>query len=232
MLSPCRSGGTMHLMNESSQYRRLTPLDRFITQADRALRAVTSTTAAARRPSPAAEGGLDDRLDDDRRTETGRLMRINHTGEVCAQALYQGQAITARSDSLRREMQQSAAEEIDHLAWCEERLQAHGAVPSRLNPLWYAGSLAIGTAAGLAGDRWSLGFLWETEEQVARHLDEHLARLPPGAEASRAVLTAMREEELAHGRKARDAGAAELPAPVKGAMGLASRVMKGVAYWV
>lgn len=222
----------MFLMNEQPARRRLSVVDRFITEADRALRAVTSTTAAARRPSPAAVRGLDDRLDGNRRTEAGRLMRINHTGEVCAQALYQGQAITARTESLREEMQHSAAEEIDHLAWCEERLQAHGTVPSRLNPVWYAGSLAIGTAAGLAGDRWSLGFLWETEEQVARHLDEHLSRLPQEAEASRAVLTEMRDEELAHGRKARDAGAAELPAPVKGAMGVASRVMKGLVYWV
>ena len=170
------------------------------------------------------------RSDTDRRHVAG-LMRVNHAGEVAAQGLYQGQAATARLDGVRAAMEQAAQEEADHLAWCESRLADLGSRPSLLNPLWYAGSYSIGAAAGLAGDRWSLGFVAETERQVVRHLEEHLERLPTDDERSRAILEQMKTDEEQHGAQAIESGGDALPAPIRGAMTLVSRLMTRGAYW-
>jgi len=159
-------------------------------------------------------------------------MRVNHTGEVCAQALYSGQALVARDARVRAALQGAASEERDHLAWCRERLGELGSRASILDPLWYAGSFGWGVASGLAGDRWSLGFLAETEDQVERHLDGHLGRLPRDDRASRAIVLRMREDENRHGAAGRALGARELPGPVKAAMRAAARVMTGTTYWV
>jgi ubiquinone biosynthesis monooxygenase Coq7 len=155
---------------------------------------------------------------------------VNHAGEICAQALYAGQAATARDPSVREAMQQAADEEIDHLAWCESRLDELRSKPSLLNPLWYAGSFAIGAVAGLAGDRWSLGFVRETEIQVEAHLQEHLERLPPEDARSQAILDQMKTDEAQHARMAENAGAAVLPAPVRAAMAFTAGIMKSLAY--
>jgi ubiquinone biosynthesis monooxygenase Coq7 len=159
-------------------------------------------------------------------------MRINHTGEVCAQALYQGQALTARLPDTRQRMARSALEENDHLAWCESRIHDLGDRKSLLNPLFYAGSFAIGAAAGLAGDRWSLGFVVETERQVEDHLDDHLAQVPERDERTRAVLEQMKADEIRHAQVAKAAGGAELPAPIRAAMRVSSRLMTGAVYWL
>jgi ubiquinone biosynthesis monooxygenase Coq7 len=158
------------------------------------------------------------------------LMRVNHTGEVCAQALYQGQALTARDSSARAALEQAAREETEHLAWTERRVAELGGHKSLLNPLWYAGSFAVGAAAGLLGDKWSLGFLAETERQVVRHLEGHLQRLPQADRKSRVIVEQMREDEARHATTALRHGGAELPGPVKAAMQLSSRVMTGTAY--
>ena len=160
------------------------------------------------------------------------LMRVNHSGEICAQALYQGQALTARNPEARAALEQAAAEETDHLAWTAQRIAELGGSLSLLNPLWYAGSFALGAAAGLLGDKWSLGFLAETERQVEGHLEGHLDRLPPQDEKSRAVLEQMKDDEARHARAAIEHGAAELPAPVKLAMKLGSRVMTRTSFWI
>jgi ubiquinone biosynthesis monooxygenase Coq7 len=159
-------------------------------------------------------------------------MRVNHAGEVAAQGLYQGQAATAELAEVRAAMEQAADEENDHLAWCEERLTELGSRPSLLGPLWYAGAFAIGAGAGLVGDRWSLGFVAETERQVVRHIEEHLGMLPADDERSRAILEQMKADELAHGSAALAAGGVELPAPVRGVMGAVSKFMTRGAYWV
>jgi len=159
-------------------------------------------------------------------------MRVNHAGEVAAQALYHGQALTARSESTRALLLNAAREEEDHLAWCEQRLSELDSGPSRLDPLWYAGSFAIGIVAGAFGDRASLGFVAETERQVERHLNEHLSRISPDDVRSRAVLEAMRNDEVSHGSHARAAGAAELPAPIRELMRHTARVMTRTAYWL
>ena len=160
------------------------------------------------------------------------LMRVNHTGEVCAQALYQGQAATARDSSARAALEQAAREETDHLAWTERRVAELGGQKSLLNPLWYAGSFAIGAAAGLLGDKWSLGFLAETERQVVRHLEGHMQRLPQADRKSRVIVEQMREDEARHATTALRHGGAELPGPVKAAMRLSSRLMTGTAYFL
>jgi ubiquinone biosynthesis monooxygenase Coq7 len=157
-------------------------------------------------------------------------MRVNHAGEVAAQALYMGQALVARDDATRAKLERAAAEENDHLAWCQERLDELGARPSVLAPFWYAGSFAIGALAGLAGDRWSLGFVVETERQVEAHLDHHLAELPPADRASRVVLERMKSDEVRHADDARAGGGAELPRPVRRLMSLVSKVMTTTAY--
>lgn len=159
-------------------------------------------------------------------------MRVNHTGEVCAQALYQGQSLFARTPESRSLLQVAAQEERDHLAWCETRLGDLGASPSMLNPIWYAGSFALGAASGLAGDKWSMGFLVETERQVEHHLTDHLQRVPEKDAATRVILEAMREDEVRHGQSGAEHGAAELPEPVRMAMRWVSRLMTRTTYWV
>lgn len=205
-------------------------MDKLIREFDVALRAIAGVTRAAR-PNPAE--GLDPQAeplgDADRRHVAG-LMRVNHVGEVCAQALYQAQKLTARTPQVQAQMDAAAREEEDHLGWCAERLQELGSRPSLLNPLWYAGAFAIGWLAGRAGDRVSLGFVSETERQVEHHLTGHLDRLPAGDHRSRAILEQMRDDEARHGAAARDAGGIELPAPIRAAMRAASRVMTTTAY--
>lgn len=211
--------------------RAYSPLDNLLGGLDQALRTVFGPAPETRRPSPAA-GLPDANLDVTARELAGRLMRINHAGEVCAQALYQGQAVTAKLDNVREKMEQAAAEENDHLAWTAERTHELGTHTSYLNPLWYAGSFAIGAVAGLAGDRWSLGFVAETERQVVRHLDSHLDQLAPADKKSRAILEQMRTDEGRHATVAIESGAASLPEPARQLMRLTSKVMTKTAYWV
>jgi len=205
-------------------------IDRLIGEFDRALRAVAGV-AHAERPSPAA-GLKETSISEKERAHAGALMRVNHVGEICAQALYQGQALTARRPESRRALENAAREEQDHLAWSAERIRELGGRPSLLNPLWYAGSFAIGAAAGVLGDRWNFAFLAETERQVEEHLVGHLEALPAGDQRTRAVVEAMRADEARHRASALELGAAELPEPVKRAMRLASRVMTTIAYRV
>jgi ubiquinone biosynthesis monooxygenase Coq7 len=205
---------------------RLSPLDHLIVAADEALRALAGVRPPSR-PSPAGE-----RAEGDRPRVSAGLMRVNHTGEICAQALYNGQALFAREPNVRQALQAAAAEERDHLAWCRARLRELGSRPSLLDPAWYAASFGLGMVSGLAGDRWSMGFLAETEAQVERHLEGHLERLPATDARSRAVVEQMREDENRHGRVGRGLGGRELPLPVKAAMRLCSRVMTRTAYYV
>lgn len=211
--------------------RRISALDRLIGEFDKALHTVFGPAPIGDRPSPADRQNAAE-LSAAQRTLAGRLMRVNHAGEVAAQALYQGQAATAKLPAVRAKMQQAADEENDHLAWTAQRVRELGTHTSALGPFWYAGSFAIGAAAGLIGDRWSLGFVAETEHQVVAHLERHLARLPAGDAQSRAILETMRDDEARHATVAIEAGAAALPAPVKTAMTLASKVMTGTAYWI
>ena len=206
-------------------------LDSAIVALDRGLRSVFAP-ARARRPLPGGPERLPDPLSEAERRASAALMRVNHAGELAAQALYHGQAFAARSAATREMLLAAASSESDHLAWCETRLRELAARPSLLNPLWYAGSFAIGAAAALLGDRASLGFVAETERQVEGHLDDHLGRLPPADTRSRAILEAMRGEEIAHGAAAAAAGGAQLPAPVRALMRYTARVMTGAAYWV
>jgi 3-demethoxyubiquinol 3-hydroxylase len=205
-------------------------VDRLIVEFDRALRAVAGV-AHASRPSP-AEGISEKEIDEKERMHAVALMRVNHVGEVCAQALYQGQALTARDPVARQALEQAAREEEDHLAWSAERIRELGGRLSLLNPLWYAGAFAIGAVAGALGDRWNLAFLAETERQVEEHLGGHLDELPPEDSRTRAVVEAMQADEARHRASAIELGAAELPEPVKRAMRLASKVMTTVAYRV
>ena len=205
-------------------------MDRLIHEFDRALRALAGVANAARR-SP-AEGKMEAQLDERERAHAAALMRVNHVGEICAQALYQGQALVAREARSRAALEQAAREEEDHLAWSLQRIRELGGRPSLLNPLWYAGSLAIGAAAGALGDRWNLAFLAETEHQVEEHLAGHLDALPAQDERTRAVVEGMRRDEAKHRATALRLGAAELPAPAKAAMRLAAKVMTTVAYRV
>jgi len=206
------------------------PLDRLIAGLDLALRTVAGVHRAAR-PSPAER--LDEAdLDPGARAHAAALMRVNHVGEVCAQALYQGQAITARDTETRRSLEEAAREEEDHLAWSEERIRELGGRTSLLNPFWYAGSLAMGAAAGALGDRWNLAFLAETERQVEEHLSGHLAQLDPADRRTAAVVEAMRADEVRHRATALALGAADLPAPAKVAMRLFAKFMTSVAYRV
>lgn len=204
-------------------------LDRLILQFDQALRTIVPGSSTQHRVSP-ADTAADTSLSDEERRQAASLMRINHTGEVCAQALYQGQALTAKLPDIRQAMEVAAQEEVDHLAWCEQRLQALDSHTSVLNPAWYALSFGLGAAAGLAGDHWSLGFVAETESQVCEHLRDHLNRLPTQDHKSRAVLEQMMIDEQHHGDTARQAGGADLPAPIKLGMHLMSQVMKKTAY--
>ena len=210
--------------------RTLSPLDRLLAGLERALETVAGSPEASR-ASP-AEAFNESDMDDAERRHAAGLMRINHTGEVCAQALYDGQAALARGEENRAHLQHAAAEETDHLAWCAERLKELDSRPSLLNPLWYAGSYVIGAAAALAGDPVSLGFVVETERQVEAHLEEHLDKLPPQDERSRAVLTQMQADEVRHAHEAKLRGGIDLPFPIPGLMHLSSLVMKAVAYRV
>jgi len=209
--------------------RVYSPFDHLLIQLDQAVRTVFGRPQATERPDPAA-GLPDAELTDAERDHVARLMRINHTGEVCAQALYQGQALTARLPGVRESMERAAAEENDHLDWCERRVHELGGRLSLLNPLFYAGSFAVGAIAGLAGDRWSLGFVAETERQVERHLDEHLAEVPLEDQRTRAVLEQMRTDEVGHATNAVEAGAVALPEPVRDLMRLTAKVMTGTVY--
>jgi ubiquinone biosynthesis monooxygenase Coq7 len=205
-------------------------VDRLIVEFDRALRAVAGV-AHANRESP-AEGVQENSINEEQRAHAAALMRVNHVGEVCAQALYQGQSLTARDPVARQALEHAAREEEDHLAWSADRIRELGGRPSLLNPLWYAGAFAIGAVAGALGDRWNLAFLAETERQVEEHLGGHLEELPPEDKRTRAVVEAMQADEARHRASAIELGAAELPEPVKGAMRLASKVMTTVAYRV
>ena len=203
-------------------------LDPFIAAADRALRAIAAPSHASR-PYPGTSTAT---LTDAQRRESAALMRVNHAGEVAAQALYHGQALAARTPATRELLVKAAHEEADHLGWCAQRLRELGASPSLLNPLWYFGSFAIGAVAATFGDGASLGFVAETERQVEGHLDEHLRRLPAADSTSRAVVDAMRSDEIAHAGAARAAGAVELPGFVAGLMRGTAKVMTGTAYWI
>ncbi len=205
-------------------------IDALIGEFDKALRTVF-TVAPTTRPMPGSEQP-EAELDVAERAHVAALMRVNHCGEICAQALYQGQALTSRDDSIRRALGQAGREETEHLAWTERRIAELGGRKSLLNPLWYGGALAIGVLAGKCGDAWNLGFLAETERQVEAHLESHKARLPEGDQRSREILEQMRIDEASHAETALRLGARELPAPVKQGMRLASRVMTKVAYYV
>lgn len=209
--------------------RRYSPLDELLIHLDHGIRTLCGRPQVTERPDPAA--GLEEaELSERERRHVAGLMRVNHAGEVAAQGLYEGQSLTARLPEVRDKMERAAQEENDHLAWCEQRVSELGQRTSLLNPLWYLGSLAIGALAGKAGDKWSLGFVAETERQVVRHLDGHLAQLPAQDRRSRAILEQMREDELHHATTALEAGGAELPAPVRKLMGLTSKVMTKTAY--
>ena len=211
-------------MNE----RDVTGLDRALMLADTALRAMAAPIPATR-PAPGATSESA-ALTSAEKELSGALMRVNHVGEVCAQALYSAQALATRNPALRRQFEQAARDETDHLAWTRERLKQLGARPSVLNPFWYAGAFGLGLIAGRAGDAVSLGFVVETERQVEQHLESHLDRLPTGDASSRAVVEQMKRDEAGHAASAEQAGAAVLPAPVRWAMRLAARVMTTTAH--
>lgn len=206
-----------------------TPADRFILHIDAALRTVSGNVRHGERPSP-ADGETEPGLDPQERELAANLMRVNHCGEVCAQALYHGQALTAKSSRVAGAMKQAASEETDHLAWCEKRLSELDSRVSYLNPVWYAGSFAMGALTGLLGDRINLGFVAATEEEVCRHLDDHLKKLPAGDTKSRRVLEQMRADEARHASTAIDSGGARFPAPVKRLMRGVSRLMTTTTY--
>jgi ubiquinone biosynthesis monooxygenase Coq7 len=214
-------------MNDRTQMT----LDRLIGQLDQALHTVFGPTPIPGRENPARQK-TEVALSGAERDLAGRLMRINHVGEICAQALYQGQAVTARRPDVREKMQQASREENDHLAWTEERLRELGSHASYLNPLWYSVSYAFGALAGIIGDKWSLGFIAETEKQVVEHLTDHLHRIPAVDTKSRAILEQMRIDEGQHATVAIESGGAGMPEPVKQLMRGASKIMTRTAYWI
>ena len=211
--------------------RNYSTIDHLLMNFDVGLRTLLGRPPVTERPNP-ADAHEEAELTEEERKLSGRLMRINHSGEVSAQGLYQGQALTARLPDVREKMERAALEENDHLIWCERRVRELGTHTSLLNPFWYLGSLAIGAVAGAAGDKWSLGFVAETEHQVIRHLDEHLGRISPKDQKSRAILEQMKVDEGHHATVALHAGGAELPFPVKKLMGLMSKVMTQTTYWI
>ena len=206
-------------------------LDSLLIAADAALRTLSGANQATR-PFPLPSVPADEGLSDAQRRLSGALMRVNHVGEVCAQALYSAQAMSTRRPDLKRQFDAAAREETDHLAWTQQRLRELNAHPSFLNPLWYVGAFGIGLLAGRAGDAISLGFVVETEGQVEQHLERHLERLPSADRASRAVVAQMKADEARHAAAAQGAGAARLPAPLRWAMRLAGRIMTGTAHYV
>jgi ubiquinone biosynthesis monooxygenase Coq7 len=217
-------------MDTSTNPRQLSLLDTVIANVDLGLRTLLGRPGATGRPDP--DGAVPEAdLTEAERAAAG-LMRVNHAGEVCAQALYQGQALTARRGEVREGLEDAAREESDHLAWCARRVEELGSHTSYLNPVWYAASLGLGALAGIAGDRWSLGFLAETEHQVVAHLQDHLDRLPPEDARSRAIVSQMKEDEGRHATVALESGGVPLPAPVPLLMRAVSRVMTRVAYYV
>jgi 3-demethoxyubiquinol 3-hydroxylase len=205
-------------------------LDELITEFDRGLRSMTGVSRMTRPMPQPAEQAEPVEMSAQERAHAAALMRVNHVGEVCAQALYQAQKLATRSPTLKEAFERAAREEEDHLAWTSKRLEALDARPSLLNPLWYAGALAIGLVAGRFGDRVSLGFMAETERQVERHLDGHMDALPAADLESRAIVEQMRADEAAHGKAAQDAGGVELPLPARALMRAASKVMTATAY--
>jgi len=206
-------------------------IDHILSSVDNAMRTLAGATHASR-PCPQAPDAMAAELTDQEKRDAGALMRVNHVGEICAQALYQAQALTARSPALRQQMLDAAREETDHLAWTQQRLHQLGDRVSVLNPLWYAGAFGIGMLAGRLGDARSLGFVVETERQVEQHLASHLERLPAADASSRAIVAQMRDDEMQHAAMAAAAGAAEVPAPVRWAMRAAARVMTTAAHYV
>ena len=211
--------------------RHYSPLDHLLINLDQALRTVAGKPSVTERINP-ADAHTEVELSVAQKQAAARLMRVNHAGEVAAQALYQGQALTAQLTEVREKMQRAAQEENDHLAWCETRIKELENHTSVLNPAWYIGSFAIGALAGLAGDKWSLGFVAETERQVVKHLEEHLQQLPQQDVKSHAILEQMRRDESYHAITALEAGGAPLPTPIKYLMQLTSQVMTRTAYWL
>ena len=205
------------------------PIDGFIIEFDRALRSIVGATPM-RRSVPESSTMNESELSAEEKKHAAGLMRVNHVGEVCAQALYQSQKLHAKSDDLKNKLEHAAIEEEDHLAWCERRLEELDSRPSLLNPVWYAGSFALGSIAGLAGDKISLGFVAETEKQVEHHLDEHLKELPSNDHRSRAIVAQMRADEIAHGQMAIQEGGVELPSAVQQVMKTMAKVMTVTAY--
>jgi len=211
--------------------RKFSPFDKLLIQFDRSLKTMLGNSTTPYRVSP-AQSITDGSLSHQEKQRSARLMRVNHAGEVAAQALYQGQSLTTRNPKIRAQMQHSAQEESDHLSWCEQRLDELDAHKSFANPVWYLGSAAIGATAGLIGDKWSLGFVVETERQVEHHLASHLEKLPTNDAKSRAILIQMKTDEIKHANTAQQAGAATLPRPIKKLMHLTSRIMTKTAYWI
>lgn len=209
--------------------RHLSPFDKFIQNADLALRTLVPGAASQQRPSP-AQSSDEAELSEEERKHAAGLMRINHTGEVCAQALYQGQALTAKLPEVREAMEEAAAEEIDHLVWCEDRITQLGSHTSVLNPAFYGLSFGIGALAGAVSDKISLGFVAETERQVCKHLSEHMTSLPTQDDKSKAILLQMLDDEAKHATAAIDAGGYEFPAPIRFAMTGLSKVMTKSVY--
>lgn len=216
-------------LSNPKQARKLSPLDGLLVQVDKALRTIAVDKPPHERPSPAKKTSEQALTEEEKRHAAG-LMRVNHTGEVCAQALYQGQALTAKLTRVRSEMEHAADEEIDHLAWCQERVNQLGSHTSLLNPLWYGLSFGIGATTGLISDKLSLGFVAATENQVCKHLESHLQKLPSEDKKSRAIVSQMLEDEAKHADTALEAGGLKFPAPVKGLMTLISKAMTKTSY--
>ena len=213
--------------------RSLSLFDRFLVEIDQSLRATVATPTTTERSNPAQQVQVLTELTEEENKRSAQLMRINHAGEVSAQGLYRGQALTAKLPQVREQMERAALEENDHLAWCTQRLDELSSHRSRLNPLWYWGSFSMGAVAGLIGDKWSLGFVKETEDQVEKHLTEHLGKLPASDLPSTVILQQMKEDEIRHGQMAQQAGGAKLPWPIrKLAMPLLSKIMTGTAKYI
>jgi ubiquinone biosynthesis monooxygenase Coq7 len=211
--------------------RAYSPADILIDHADRVLRTLAGHAKTTGRDNP-ADSASHAELSDEEAKLSARLMRVNHAGEVAAQALYQGQALTARNKSVQEKLKQAAEEENDHLAWCRKRVNELGEHTSRLDPIWYASSLAIGAVAGLAGDKWNLGFLAETEKQVVDHIDNHLEQLPKADQKTRAILQQMHVDENQHATTAIEQGGADLPEPIKQGMAVVSKIMTKTSFWI